>query len=108
MQYEYVNPLQHIYLTRLDADEVSSVNYSVNLMNKIERSIIDVVLSPFRLPSGAGHDAAAMADLTEIGMIFIRCKDGVSHHPAESITEEDALTGARLLLNFLQNFNEQP
>ena len=77
-------------------------------MNKIERSIIDVGLSPFRLPSGSGHDAAAMADLTEIGMIFIRCKDGVSHHPAESITEEDVLTGARLLLNFLQNFKEQP
>tara|TARA_A100000164_G_scaffold311636_1_gene289705 strand:+ start:553 stop:759 length:207 start_codon:yes stop_codon:yes gene_type:complete len=49
----------------------------------------------------------AMVESTEIGMIFIRCKDGVSHHPAESTTEEDALTGARLLLNFLQNFNKQ-
>ena len=53
-------------------------------------------------------DPAAMADLTEIGMIFIRCDGGISHHPAESITEDDAITGAQLLLNVLQNFDEQP
>ena len=77
-------------------------------MDLIERSMIKVGLQPFRLPSGAGHDAAAMADLTEIGMIFIRCNGGISHHPAESITEDDAITGSQLLLNVLQNFNEQP
>ena len=98
---------RNVVISAETVHEAPSVNCSINVMNKIERSIIDEGLFPFRLPSGAGHDAAAMADLTDIGMIFIRCKDGVSHHPAESTTEEDALTGARLLLNFLQNFNKQ-
>ena len=53
---------------------------------------------PFRLPSGAGHDAGIMAKLCPSGMIFLRCKDGISHNPAESITVEDADLGVRALL----------
>ncbi len=56
------------------------------------------------LPSGAGHDAVAMAHLTEVGMLFVRCKDGISHHPAESMTEADAGIAARVLLRFLRAF----
>jgi allantoate deiminase len=37
----------------------------------------------------AGHDAMAVAHLTEIGMLFVRCAGGVSHHPDESVTEAD-------------------
>jgi allantoate deiminase len=51
-----------------------------------------------RLASGAGHDAGIMAKLCPAGMIFLRCKDGVSHNPAESITTEDADLGVRVLL----------
>ena len=58
-----------------------------------------------RLPSGAGHDAMAMAHLTEIGMLFVRCKDGISHHPAESMTAADADVAARVLLRFLERFD---
>ena len=35
------------------------------------------------MPSGAGHDAMNMAELTNAGMIFIPCRDGLSHHPEE-------------------------
>ncbi|ROS27075.1 allantoate amidohydrolase [Raoultella terrigena] len=41
------------------------------------------------LPSGAGHDAIAMAERWPVGMLFVRCKGGVSHHPAESVTTAD-------------------
>ncbi len=61
-----------------------------------------------RLPSGAGHDAAAMADLTSIGMIFVRCEGGVSHNPAENITAADAEAGARVLLQVLSDFPGNP
>ena len=46
--------------------------------------------SALQLPSGAGHDAAAMAEFTRAGMLFVRCKGGISHNPAESVTPEDA------------------
>lgn len=42
-----------------------------------------------RLPSGATHDASAMADLCPISMLFVRCKDGVSHKPEEFATSHD-------------------
>ena len=53
---------------------------------------------PLRLSSGAGHDAGIMAKLCPSGMIFVRCKDGISHNPAESITVADADLGVRAML----------
>ncbi len=44
---------------------------------------------PMSLFSKAGHDAMAVAEITEIGMMFIRCEGGVSHHPDEHVTEDD-------------------
>ncbi|NQX13535.1 allantoate amidohydrolase [Microbacteriaceae bacterium VKM Ac-2855] len=44
---------------------------------------------PMVLFSKAGHDAMAIADLTDYAMLFIRCEGGVSHHPEENVTEED-------------------
>lgn len=41
------------------------------------------------LTSGAGHDAIAIAERWPSAMLFVRCKGGVSHHPAESVTVDD-------------------
>ena len=56
------------------------------------------------LPSGAGHDAMAVAALTDIAMLFVRCERGISHNPAERITTADAEAGARVLARFVENF----
>jgi allantoate deiminase len=61
---------------------------------------------PVHLTSGAGHDGIAMARLCPIGMIFVRCKDGVSHNPAESITEADAGAGFAALLRTILILSE--
>jgi allantoate deiminase len=53
---------------------------------------------PICLSSGAGHDAMIMARHCPSGMIFLRCKDGISHNPAETITVADADLGVRALL----------
>ena len=53
---------------------------------------------PLSLASGAGHDAVAMAHLCPAAMLFVRCKGGISHNPAESITIEDADAAARALI----------
>ncbi len=42
-----------------------------------------------RLMSGAGHDGQAMIHLAPIGMIFVRCRGGISHNPAEHASPED-------------------
>lgn len=56
------------------------------------------------LPSGAGHDAMAMAALADVAMLFLRCAGGISHHPAESISAADAEAGARVLARFIARF----
>ena len=57
-----------------------------------------------RLPSGAGHDGMALEPITDIGMLFVRCKGGISHNPEESITARDAGIAARALLRFIRAF----
>ena len=61
-----------------------------------------------KLPSGAGHDGMAMIDLCDIGMLFVRCEKGISHNPAESITQADAEIACRALLGFIEDFRPRP
>lgn len=65
----------------------------------IESAIIANRIKPISLLSGAGHDEMAMADLTKIGMIFVRCKDGISHNPAEYASVKDMEIGTKVLLD---------
>lgn len=53
------------------------------------------------MPSGAGHDAMNMARITPTGLIFIPCKDGISHNPQEEASIEDITLGAQILLHTL-------
>lgn len=48
---------------------------------------------PRGLWSRAGHDAMAIAGITDVAMLFVRCHDGISHHPAESVREIDVARG---------------
>lgn len=50
------------------------------------------------LASGAGHDAMIMATLCPAAMLFVRCRGGISHNPAESILAEDADAAVRVLV----------
>ena len=74
------------------------------LMAQVDRAIAAQDVTPYRLPSGAGHDGMAMIALTDIGMIFVRCLGGISHNPAEAIAEADAEIGAQVLFEVLQRF----
>ena len=54
------------------------------------------------LVSGAGHDAVVMSSLTEIGMLIVRCRGGISHNPAESVTAEDVGVAIDVLSRFIE------
>ncbi|OWY11896.1 Zn-dependent hydrolase [Thioclava sp. F34-6] len=56
------------------------------------------------LPSGATHDASAMADLCPIAMLFLRCKGGISHNPAEYASAGDMGQAVSALAAFLSDF----
>ena len=68
----------------------------------LARAVEAVGYPSLKLASGAGHDAAVMAGLTEVAMLFVRCKGGISHHPDESVTEEDVAVAIDVLGKFLE------
>ena len=55
-----------------------------------------------RVVSGAGHDAAMMAAVAPIAMLFVRCAGGVSHDPAESVEVDDVAAAIDVLDRFLR------
>lgn len=67
-----------------------SVACADSLQHYLATAISDLGIMPKYLASGAGHDAMAMASLCPVGMMFVRCEAGISHHPDEAITAEDA------------------
>src|ERR671922_116451 len=69
-------------------------------LSREARAATDQVLGWMR---EAGMDAR-LAAITDICMLFVRCKGGISHSPLESITEQDAAAGARVLLDFIEHF----
>jgi allantoate deiminase len=62
-------------------------------------------IRPFSLPSGAGHDAASFDAVCPLGMLFVRCRDGISHNPEEAITLEDADLAARILVDVVRHLD---
>lgn len=72
------------------------------LMAVLERALAEQGLPARKLVSGAGHDAMAVAALCPVAMLFVRCKGGISHNPAESITVADAGTAVSTLLAALR------
>lgn len=78
--------------------EENAVHCDPQLVKQITTSIAEAGYDVITLPSGAGHDAAAMAAITPVAMIFVRCDGGISHNPAEYVSEADAVAGADVLL----------
>ncbi|EOC4228969.1 ABC transporter permease subunit [Klebsiella pneumoniae] len=60
-----------------------------HLQAVLSEAVVAVQGRSLTLPSGAGHDAIAIAERWPSAMLFVRCLGGVSHHPAESVTAAD-------------------
>ena len=84
--------------------EFGSTACSPWLMEQMEQAVKRQGFGLRRLPSGAGHDGMALKAITDICMLFVRCKGGISHSPLESITQADAAAGAKVLFDFIEHF----
>jgi allantoate deiminase len=82
--------------------ENATVPTSPRLASRLMQAVEDLGQPVLQLASGAGHDAVEMAGVTEIAMLFVRCKGGISHNPAESVTEEDVAVAIDVLGKFLE------
>lgn len=89
--FESIGTARRVAFSNRETHCAAAVGCAPGLQNAIARGISSVTgeKEPLRLVSGAGHDAMAMANLTDVGMLFLRCAGGISHHPDESVLEED-------------------
>ena len=63
-------------------------------------------IAPRYLPSGAGHDAMVFPAVAPTAMLFVRCgNNGISHHPDETMTSEDAEVATSVLLHFFEHYH---
>jgi allantoate deiminase len=77
------------------------------LRQQIEQTIKAEGYPVVSLPSGAGHDGMAISAIADVAMIFVRCRGGISHNPAEHVTTEDVGAGARTLMRIVENFRRE-
>ena len=74
---------------------------SPQLMDALEQAARRLGISSHRMMSGAGHDALGFAEIVPTAMLFIPCRGGISHNPAEFTTAQAIATGASVLFDVL-------
>lgn len=89
---------EHGLRCKITEDTNSEPRYCAERIKDIMRNEMQSIgLKPMELMSGPFHDSLAMSYECEYGMIFVRCKDGISHNPKEYSTFEDISLGTELL-----------
>ncbi|MEH7887265.1 M20 family metallo-hydrolase [Bacillus sp. JJ1609] len=89
---------QHGLTCKISKDTNSEPRYCSNeIMDVMREESKNMALDTMELMSGPFHDSLALSYVCDYGMIFVRCKDGISHNPAEFSTIEDISLGTELL-----------
>jgi N-carbamoyl-L-amino-acid hydrolase len=73
--------------------------FNPKLVDAVENATRALGYSHRRITSGAGHDACNLANVVPAAMIFVPCKDGVSHNELEDATQADCAAGANVLMH---------
>jgi hydantoinase/carbamoylase family amidase len=104
-EFDTIAARRRVGFELIKTHEAASAHCAPWLMEQLEAAVVRSGIPPRRLLSGAGHDAMAFSNLTAIAMLFVRCGNGgISHHPAETMSADDAETGSRVLLDFIRQF----
>jgi N-carbamoyl-L-amino-acid hydrolase len=81
--------------------DTKPIYFSDHVKDALRKSCQFFGLTHMDLYSMAGHDAAHMAEVSKAGMIFIPCRDGISHRPDEWTEPSNIIKGAQVLLGAL-------
>lgn len=83
----------------------SPVSMHSSMIEEIKRAAKSLNIEYITMPSGAGHDAMHWVDVVPTGMIFIPCREGISHNPSEFAAMNDIVVGAEVLENVIKNIS---
>ena len=81
------------------------VKLDEDLKNELNEVATKLGIEHKIMNSGAGHDAMKFWDIAPTGMVFIPCRDGVSHNKAEEIDYDDIILGSKIIFEELKQLN---
>lgn len=87
--------------------ETATLACTPRMQDILQQAVALLGLRSIRLPSGAGHDVLSMAKLCPTAMLFVRCKNGISHNPAEFASEGDMGLAVAALVRFIEIFAKE-
>lgn len=100
---------KHSLTYEISEDTKSDPRYCADWIKEIiHKQCADLKLDAPELMSGPFHDALALSYACDYGMIFVRCKDGISHNPLEYSSYEDLALGADVLLGTVREILNKP
>lgn len=107
---EWIADTRGVDLTTSILQDLPGCQFTPALMQMLEDAVESAGIRPFKLVSGAGHDAMSVATFAPVAMLFVRCENGVSHNAAERVRASDVDCAARALIEFVmragQNFRD--
>jgi allantoate deiminase len=94
---------RHLGLMITETRNVATTPCDPALQDAMAAAIVATGGEPINLASGAGHDGTAMAKLCPIAMMFVRCRGGISHNPAEYASPADMGLAVAALIRFIES-----
>jgi len=103
--YEFLEDIKrkrsvYIHVEKIVDD--NPIQLDAFIQKRLHPTCSELGFSSMFLDSGAGHDVMNMAQKWPSGLIFIPCRDGISHHPNEYAEMKYLLVGTKLLINYLK------
>jgi acetylornithine deacetylase/succinyl-diaminopimelate desuccinylase-like protein len=83
--------------------ETNSVKADAGLNRLLAQSVLQAGYEVINLVSGAGHDAVAVAPVSPVAMLFVRCFKGISHNPLENVEEKDIAAAVKVSAIFIHS-----
>ncbi len=93
---------ERVGLRWTEITDTAATPCSPQIMEALSASARALGVPTKTLASGAGHDAVMISRIAPVGMLFVRCKDGISHNPAEYCSPVDAETAADVILGAIE------
>lgn len=102
-QAEEISDSRNIDLGWAASEASGSTFCDSGLSSALTGAIAAAGIPPRSLVSGAGHDAMTFARIMPATMLFVRCRGGISHNPAETVTVEDVAVALKVLERFVES-----
>lgn len=101
-RFQAIAAARGVQVQAIQVQDLPASPCDVHFIALLEQAVAAQDIAPYRLVSGAGHDAMVMRALCPTAMLFVRCDGGISHNPAERAHAADAGVAVAAMLDFIE------